>query len=118
MGGSRHDQAAARPDIGCFAEAGFRQMHAIRANFAGEGNISGNQQEKTAFACHLAERQSLFAPLSGLARSHDHHTAFGQKLCRSHGIGEAGVIRHQDQRRQFGMRRSCQPYRRPCNILA
>jgi|GEM_PF-3158510 len=63
--------------MGRFADTRFRQMHAVRTNRAGKSNISGNQQEKAAFARHLAQRQGELAPLLGLTRPHDHHAAFG-----------------------------------------
>jgi len=88
------------------------KMHAMRAHADGKRGIVGDQQNQIARMGDARQGFRQMHAMGGLARTHDHHRALRQCARSGERIGEALVIRQQDQRGQAATR--VEPGGLPC----
>jgi PLP dependent protein len=120
MGGGGHQEAAAKARR-C-ADLRFGKMDAVGAEVPRQRGVASDGEEQAAGAHHLAQGQREIAAAGGFSTADDDQAAAGQGIRGGHGIGQARVVGHKDQRRQRrtgvageGLRRSCQPHQRGFN---
>ncbi len=79
-------------------------MQAIGAAARREGRVVGDQKKEIVSSDDIAKARRQCRPFRIVARAQNDEAAARQGGCGGDGIGQAFVIRHQDQGRQRGRR--------------
>ena len=112
MGGRGHEpiRATRTPAEQCAGPC-FRKMHAVGTRARGEFGIIGDREKEPLRPRDAGQRNSQRFATRTLSRPQDDETALRQVARGTARIGQALIVRHQHERRQFAL---VEPCREPC----